>query len=120
RSFARGNSGHGGGTHYVMTGTDHPAADAGASPIRPSFGAIVSRVRGANHPASGIPTYVGISGLYADGPNWLGAGYAPFQIGGQAAQHSDPRRRPPPARRPPRAAPQRRPARPPRRPQRPA
>src|SRR4029077_13361535 len=29
RSFAHGNSGHGGGTHFVMTGSDHPPADAG-------------------------------------------------------------------------------------------
>jgi len=34
RSFAHGNSGHAGGTHYVMTGTDHPPADAGAQPIK--------------------------------------------------------------------------------------
>ena len=27
RSFAHGNSGHAGGTHYVMTGMDHPPAD---------------------------------------------------------------------------------------------
>ena len=29
RSFAHGNSGHAGGTHYVMTGTDYPPADSG-------------------------------------------------------------------------------------------
>lgn len=84
RSFAHGNSGHAGGTHFVMTGTDNPPADAGASPTKPSFGSILARVRGANNPATGIPTYIGISGLYADGPNWLGAGYAPFHVGGQA------------------------------------
>ena len=27
RSFAHGNSGHAGGTHYVMTGVDHPPAE---------------------------------------------------------------------------------------------
>ena len=27
RSFAHSNSGHGGGTHWVMTGCDYPAAD---------------------------------------------------------------------------------------------
>jgi hypothetical protein len=84
RSFAHGNSGHTGGTHYVMTGVDHPPADAGEPPIRPSMGSITARVRGANHPGSGLPTYVRISGLYADGPHWLGAGYAPFDVGGQA------------------------------------
>ncbi|HUY32714.1 MAG TPA: DUF1501 domain-containing protein [Pirellulales bacterium] len=84
RSFAHGNSGHAGGTHYVMTGTDHPPADAGAPPIKPSFGSIVSRVRGTNHPQSGIPTYVRLAGLFADGPNWLGTPYSPFDTGGEA------------------------------------
>jgi hypothetical protein len=84
RSFAHGNSGHGGGTHFVMTGVDHPPADAGQPPIKPSIGSIVSKVRGANHPRSGMPTYVRISGLYADGPHWLGPAYAPFDVGGQA------------------------------------
>jgi hypothetical protein len=84
RSFAHGNSGHAGGTHYVMTGTDHPPADAGAPPIKPSFGSIVSRVRGSNHPATGMPTYVRLSGVYADGPNWLGTSYSQFDTGGEA------------------------------------
>jgi hypothetical protein len=84
RSFTHGNSGHAGGTHFVMTGVDHPPADNGAPPIRPSIGSIVSRVRGANHPDTGLPTYVRIAGLYADGPHWLGPAFAPFDSGGQA------------------------------------
>lgn len=84
RSFAHGNSGHGGGTHYVMTGTDHPPADAGLAPIKPSFGSIAARVRGTNNVASGVPTYVRLAGLYADGPNWLGTPYSPFDVGGEA------------------------------------
>jgi hypothetical protein len=64
-----------------MTGVDHPPADAGMPPIRPSFGSIAAKVRGPNHP-SGIPTYVRLSGLYADGPNWLGAAHAPFDVSG--------------------------------------
>jgi hypothetical protein len=84
RSFAHGNSGHAGGTHFVMTGVDHPPADAGMPQIRPSMGSITARVRGANHPASGLPTYVRISGLYADGPHFLGPAYAPFDSSGQA------------------------------------
>ncbi len=84
RSFAHGNSGHGGGTHYVMTGVDHPPADAGQPPIKPSIGSVVAKVRGANHPRSGMPTYVRVTGLYADGPHWLGPAYAPFDVGGQA------------------------------------
>jgi hypothetical protein len=84
RSFAHGNSGHTGGTHYVMTGTDHPPADSGAPPIKPSFGSIAARVRGTNHPQTGLPSYIRISGLYADGPHWLGQAYAPFDVSGQA------------------------------------
>jgi hypothetical protein len=84
RSFAHGNSGHGGGTHFVMTGTDHPPADSGAPQIKPSPGSITARVRGANNPSTGIPTYIRLSGLYADGPHFLGSAYAPFDVGGQA------------------------------------
>jgi Protein of unknown function (DUF1501) len=84
RSFAHGNSGHAGGTHFVMTGVDYPPADAGMPPIKPSLGSIAARIRGTNHPDSGIPTYVRLSGLYADGPNWLGSAYSPFDVGGEA------------------------------------
>lgn len=84
RSFAHGNSGHAGGTHFVMTGVDHPPADAGLPPIKPSFGSITAKVRGTNHPVSGIPTYVRLSGLYADGPQFLGPANAPFDVGGEA------------------------------------
>ena len=84
RSFAHGNSGHGGGTHFVMTGVDHPPADAGMPPIKPSFGSITAKVRGANHPRTGIPTYVRLTGLYADGPHWLGPANAPFDVSGEA------------------------------------
>jgi len=89
RSFAHGNSGHAGGTHYVMTGTDHPPADAGAPPIKPSFGSVVARLRGTNNAATGMPNYVRMSGIYADGPAWLGATYAPFDNGGQAKNNMD-------------------------------
>jgi hypothetical protein len=84
RSFAHGNSGHAGGTHFVMTGTDHPPADNGQPQIKPSIGSVTAKVRGANHPETGIPTYIRLAGLYADGPDWLGPAYAPFDIGGQA------------------------------------
>ncbi|MBI3821686.1 MAG: DUF1501 domain-containing protein [Planctomycetes bacterium] len=83
RSFTHGNSGHGGGTHYVMTGVDHPPADAGQPQIKPSMGSMTARVRGANS-ASGLPTYVRLSGLYGDGPHWLGSAYAPFDTSGDA------------------------------------
>ena len=68
RSFAHTNSGHGGGTHWVMTGYDYRLADNGMVPVRPALGSIVSRVRGPNHPTTGIPTYVRLGGIYGDGP----------------------------------------------------
>src|SRR5262245_51617120 len=87
RSFAHTNSGHGGGTHWVMTGYDYRLADNGAVPTRPGIGAIVSRVRGPNHPTTGIPTYVRTGGIYGDGPAFLGTAFGPFDPGGQAQRN---------------------------------
>ncbi len=87
RSFAHTNSGHGGGTHYVMTGYDNRNIDNGGLPSRPSMGSILSRVRGANHPVSGMPTYVRQGGIGADGPAFLGTAFAPFDPNGEARRN---------------------------------
>ncbi|MCA9030795.1 MAG: DUF1501 domain-containing protein [Planctomycetaceae bacterium] len=87
RSFAHTNSGHGGGTHYVMTGYDNRLADNGAVANRPFLGSIVSRVRGTNHPTTGLPTYVRLGGIYADGPAFLGTAFGPFDPGGEARRN---------------------------------
>src|SRR5579859_421801 len=87
RSFAHTNSGHGGGTHYVMTGYDYPPADAGLPQIKPALGSVLARHRGANNPATGLPTYVRLGGTYGDGPAWLGQAYAPFDTGGNARRN---------------------------------
>lgn len=87
RSFAHTNSGHGGGTHYVMTGYDNRNIDNGGLPSRPSIGSIVSKARGANHPQTGMPTYVRVGGIGSDGPAFLGTAYAPFQTNGPARQN---------------------------------
>jgi hypothetical protein len=87
RSFAHTNSGHGGGTHWVMTGYNFPPADNGQAPIKPGFGSIVARYRGANNPATGLPTYVRLGGILGDGPSWLGSAYAPFDTGGNARRN---------------------------------
>jgi len=87
RSFAHTNSGHGGGTHYVMTGYDNRAIDNGGLPTRPSIGSIVSRVRGPNNLSTGIPTYVRVNGIGSDGPAFLGAAYSPFDPRGQARKN---------------------------------
>jgi hypothetical protein len=84
RSFAHRNSGHGGGTHWVMTGYDNRNVDNGGKPTRPSLGAITAKARGANHPSSGIPTYVRMNGILADGPAFLGTACAPFDPQGPA------------------------------------
>ena len=84
RSFAHRNSGHGGGTHFVMTGYDFPPADNGQAPIKPGLGSILARHRGPNNARTGLPTYVRLSGIYGDGPAWLGSSYAPFDTGGNA------------------------------------
>jgi len=88
RSFAHRNSGHGGGTHWVMTGYDFPPADNGGGQNKPGLGAIVARYRGANSPA-GLPTYVRLGGILGDGPSWLGSAYAPFDVAGRARQNMD-------------------------------
>jgi hypothetical protein len=47
------------------------------------MGSILARVRGANDPHSGMPRYVRLDDIYADGPAFLGAANGPFQPGGQ-------------------------------------
>src|SRR5579872_4584155 len=84
RSFAHRNSGHGGGTHWVMTGYDNRTVDNGGRVSRPSLGSVTARVRGSNHPGTGMPTYVRMNGILADGPAYLGAACAPFDPQGQA------------------------------------
>ncbi len=84
RSFAHQNSGHGGGTHWVMTGYNYPPADNNQAPIKPGLGSILARHRGANNPATGLPNYVRMGGILGDGPAWLGSAYAPFDTAGNA------------------------------------
>ncbi len=84
RSFAHQNSGHGGGTHWVMTGYNFPPADNGQGQTKPGLGSILSRFRGANNPATGLPTYVRMNGILGDGPSWIGSSFAPFDVAGNA------------------------------------
>ncbi|MEC7555756.1 MAG: DUF1501 domain-containing protein [Planctomycetota bacterium] len=87
RSFHHGNSGHGGGTHWVMTGYNNRGIDNGGLPSRPSIGAIAAKHRGANHPETGMPTYIRLSGIGSDGPAFLGTSYAPFGTSGEARKN---------------------------------
>ena len=84
RSFAHSNSGHGGGTHWVMTGYNFPPADNGQGQVKPGLGSILARHRGANNPTTGLPNYVRMSNILGDGPSWLGSSYAPFDMAGNA------------------------------------
>jgi hypothetical protein len=84
RSFAHKNSGHGGGTHWVMTGHDNRIVDNGGAPSHPSIGSILSRVRGANNPTTGMPAYVRQGRIESDGAAFLGNAYAPFDPAGGA------------------------------------
>src|SRR5690606_19901047 len=72
---------------YVMTGYDNRLSDNGAPSDRPGIGSILARVRGTNHPETGMPTYVRLGGIYADGPSFLGTAYGPFDPGGEARQN---------------------------------
>ncbi len=70
-----------------MTGYDNRMVDNGGQPNRPSLGSIVSKIRGANHNTSGMPTYVRLSGIGSDGPAFLGSAFAPFDPSGQARKN---------------------------------
>ena len=87
RSFAHTNSGHGGGTHYMMTGFDNRTIDNGGQPSRPSIGSTMARIRGSNHPISGVPTYVRLGAIGSDGPSYLGPAYSPFDPRGDALRN---------------------------------
>ena len=84
RSFAHGNSGHAGGTHFVMTGVDHPPADAGEPPIRPSMGSIAARVRGPNHPQSACRPTCASPACMPTARTGSAPPTRPFDVGGQA------------------------------------
>ena len=87
RSFAHGNNGHGGGTHWVMTGMNNRQADNGGSQSRPSAGSIVARLRGSNHARTGVPAYVSLGRIASDGPAYLGSAFSPFDPRGDALRN---------------------------------
>jgi hypothetical protein len=82
RSIAHHDPGHGGGNHYLTTGspTPVPIGCGDAASFHPSIGSFIARERGA---AAGLPAYVQFalpSPLRSGGPNFLGSKYAPFLI----------------------------------------
>jgi hypothetical protein len=89
RSFAHNDSGHGSGTHYVMTGYSNRSIDNGGLPTRPAIGSICAKVRGANHHETGMPTYVRLGNIGSDGPAFLGKSYGPFESSGESKRDMD-------------------------------
>ncbi len=82
RSICHKDPNHGGGNHYLMTGSPTPVpVGCGASvSFHPSFGSMVSHSRGVR---SGLPSYMSLPSVSrSGGPNFLGAQHAPFVIGG--------------------------------------
>jgi len=90
RSFSHTAADHSAATHWLSTGHEDPLAGNGAAPISPSIGSILSKHRGPNHPATGMPTYIELDHLYSDGPAWLGAAHSPFHVRGNAQANMTP------------------------------
>lgn len=85
RSYTHGSADHADATHFLMTGHAHRAAAFGAPQNQPSLGAALSRYRGPTGGENLLPTYVKQDYIYADGPNWLGAAYSPFDLKGNVS-----------------------------------
>ena len=88
RSICHKDPNHGGGNHYMMTGTPTPVpVNCGAFvTFHPSFGSVVSYHRGVTH---GIPAYMTLPRQSrSGGPNFLGAEHAPFVVDGNPGSKS--------------------------------
>jgi hypothetical protein len=82
RSICHKDPNHGGGNHYMMTGSPTPVpVGCGAFvTFHPSMGSMVSYHRGVQ---GGLPTYMAMpSNTRSGGPNFLGGQHAPFIIPG--------------------------------------
>jgi hypothetical protein len=79
RSLHHTSADHGVGTHWIMTG--FPGQPAHRDNVRPSVGAVVARVRGAN--AASVPPYVALPQAPAFGQGaYLGPVGSPFSPDG--------------------------------------
>lgn len=82
RSVAHHDPGHGGGNHYLTTGspTPTPIGCGDSASFHPSIGSFIAKERGA---PAGLPAYVQFalpSALRSGGPNFLGSRFAPLLI----------------------------------------
>ena len=88
RSICHKDPNHGGGNHYLMTGSPTPVpVGCGAFvTFHPSFGSVVSHERGVKN---GLPSYMSMPTITrSGGPNFLGAQHAPFVVGGDPSSKS--------------------------------
>lgn len=82
RSICHKDPNHGGGNHYLMTGSPTPVpVGCGAFvSFHPSLGSVVSHHRGVRN---GLPSYMSLPQVSrSGGPNFLGAQHAPFVVEG--------------------------------------
>ena len=82
RSICHKDPNHGGGNHYMMTGAPTPVpVNCGSSvSFHPSFGSMVSHLRGIS---DGLPAYATLPRKSRSaGPHFLGGQHAPFVIDG--------------------------------------
>jgi hypothetical protein len=81
RSLHHASADHGVGTHWIMTG--FPGQPSHRDNVRPSAGAVVARLRGANAP--GVPPYVALprAPAFSQGA-YLGPGGNPFSLEGDS------------------------------------
>jgi len=80
RSIMHNDPNHGGGNHYMMTGspTRIPVFCGAFVSFHPSLGSVTAHERGVQN---GLPGYFTLPSMTrSGGPNFLGAKYAPFQV----------------------------------------
>jgi uncharacterized protein (DUF1501 family) len=82
RSIRHDQGNHGAGNHYMMTGAPPriPVGCGAFVSFHPSMGSVVSHEK---PPTAGLPAYFSLPTMSrSGGPNFLGAKYAPFVVGG--------------------------------------
>src|SRR5215210_613059 len=82
RSIRHNQGNHGAGNHYMMTGAPPriPVGCGAFVSFHPSMGSVVAHEKPPN---AGLPAYFSMPSMSrSGGPNFLGAKYAPFVVGG--------------------------------------
>lgn len=82
RSIRHDQGNHGAGNHYMMTGAPPriPVGCGAFVSFHPSMGSVVAHEK---PPTAGLPAYFSMPSMSrSGGPNFLGAKYAPFVVGG--------------------------------------